>query len=138
MFVDGIHMDSFLLESDSWKVRSSVKTSSDACKPLIFSEIVTTGNMFFPLFGVAISNSCARLLCLDNEDTLASPTDLGSIGTIEFHAWWVETVIVREPRENWERNLPSSPISERAKVPTSHRISLVISQILQMGLTQGS
>ena len=50
MFVDGMHIDTFLLENGAWKVRNNFKVSSAACKPLMFSKIITTGNRFLPFY----------------------------------------------------------------------------------------
>ena len=50
MFVDGMHIDTFLLENGAWKVRNNFKVSSAACKPFMFSKIITTGNRFLPFY----------------------------------------------------------------------------------------
>ncbi|KAK7689379.1 hypothetical protein QCA50_007171 [Cerrena zonata] len=114
MLVDGTQIDSFLLENGDWKVRSSVKISSQTCKPLVFSKIVTS----------------------DDDDALDSPTELGSLGTIEFRVWWVQKMMKRDPTDDWEKKLPDTPISERAKVSTSHRISLGPPTAKQKGIRQ--
>ena len=120
MFVDGMHIDTFLLENGAWKVRNNFKVSSTACKPLMFSKIMTTGNRFRSFY--YLSMLIIQYLP-DNEDKSISAVELESLGTIEFHAWWVDKLMQKNPIQGWSQTLPTKPVFERAKLQASHRIS---------------